>query len=732
MPRPSRTAVLVTAAGLLAGVCAWDLTSSPLDLAVALGATVGLAIVCWREGLDRSGRPSVGSTESDGSAEGVDVPAEGVDVRGLSAVVTAVLLLGAVGVAVRPFTKDVTAGWLFWTGLAVLAASAMLMCLTLWRPRRSGSRVGWAALAAAMVGLAAVVAGSTRPRIDVWVLLQGAAHGVLTGRNPYALTFPGAPRGQTTQCFTYLPGSFLLGAPGRLVGDVRWAELVVLVVGWLALALAVRRRARGNVDTASQVIPLLTAPVLALVTFALVMPATVRVVQQSWTDSLLVGLVLLAVALVIRDHRSWAMIPLAAGLATKQHVALLLPLVLIWWGWRRCLAVIGGAVLICAPWLLAAPARMWTCGVTFFLDLPATHDSISYWRFLPAPVRLPVVLALTVAAIWLCWRRLPRTPPGFLLGAAVVNAAFDIANKQSYLNQWWFVAQLVLAAVVVGIAAPDTLSGVTTGAVTRGGEPSGAAGVATSYDDIDVAPPDRRQLLRLIGGGGDGRCPGRLLDHQEDRRLGDGDRFGRRDTPPNGARDRGPPAWHRRYRHGRLGRRVGRHRGRSPVRPRAATIEPVQAADGRGGRTRSASRGPGRRRRDAGAGTHLGRPDARTGRDSHAGGDDEAGASHDDGVPCRRRVDRADSRRWADRRDDARGGPGRGDPAGFGRSVGHQLAGVVRRRGRRGTAEKRWLSRCRRRRRSPPRRRHSPTSTRRCGRTASSGHGPGPDDRWPR
>ena len=415
--------------------------------------------------------------------------------------VPAVLLLGAVGVAVRPFTKDVTAGWLFWTGLAVLAASAMLMCLTLWRPRRSGSRVRWAALAAAMVGLAAVVAGSTRPRIDVWVLLQGAAHGVLTGRNPYALTFPGAPRGQTTQCFTYLPGSFLLGAPGRLVGDVRWAELVVLVVGWLALALAVRRRARGTVDTASQVIPLLTAPVLALVTFALVMPATVRVVQQSWTDSLLVGLVLLAVALVIRDHRSWAVVPLAIGLATKQHVALLLPLVLIWWGWRRCLAVIGGAVLICAPWLLAAPARMWTCGVTFFLDLPATHDSISYWRFLPAPVRLPVVLALTVAAIWLCWRRLPRTPPGFLLAAAVVNAAFDIANKQSYLNQWWFVAQLVLAAVVVGIAAPDTLSGVTTGAVTRGGEPSGAAGVATSYDDVDVAPPDRRQLLRLIGAG---------------------------------------------------------------------------------------------------------------------------------------------------------------------------------------------------------------------------------------
>lgn len=467
-------------AGLLAGACAWDLTSSALDLAVALGAVVVLAVTCWRSGTGDAVR---------------------ADTRGVRLVIAAVLLLGAVGAAIRPFAKDVTVTWLFWTGTALLAVSTVLTWVTLRRPAVAANRVGWAGLGAAAVGLAAVVPGSLRPRIDVWVLLQNAAEGFLSGRNPYTLAFPDAPRGQTTECFTYLPGSFLLGAPGRLAGDVRWAELAVLLVGWLALVVAVRRRASGRADAISQMPPLLTAPVLALATFALVMPATVRVVQQSWTDSLLVGLVLLAVALVVGDHSTWAMLPLAVALATKQHVVLLLPLVLIWWGWRRCLLVIAGAAVICAPWLLAAPARMWTCGVTFFLELPATHDSISFWRFLPGPTRLPVVLVLTAAAIWLCWRRLPRTPAGFLLGAATINAAFDLANKQSYLNQWWFVAQLVLAAVVVGIAAPDRLSGVTTGAVTGTGEPSDDAAAAGSQEVVGVESPNRRQLLRLIGAG---------------------------------------------------------------------------------------------------------------------------------------------------------------------------------------------------------------------------------------
>jgi hypothetical protein len=462
----------VATAGVLAGACAWDLTSSPVNLAVALVAVAVLAVACWRGDV-------VSSFEE----------------RGVRIAVPVVLLVTAVGTVIRPPVKEVAVDRLFWAGLVLLAVAAALTCVALLvrsPSSRQVGRVGWVGVGAAVAGLAAVVAGSHRPRIDVWVLLQDGAHGFLAGRNPYTLTFPGAPRGQTTECFTYLPGSFVLGAPGRLAGDVRWAELAVLLIGWLALVAAVRRRAAGHPDTASQAAPVLLSPVLALVTVALAMPATVRVVQQAWTDSLLVGLLLVAVALVVRGHLTWAMLPFAIAMATKQHVVLLLPLILIWWGWQRCVGVVAGAALICAPWLVAAPGRMWTCGVSFFLDLPATHDSISFWRFLPGPARLPVVLALTVGAVWLCWRRLPRTPAAFLLGAATVNAAFDLANKQSYLNQWWFVAQLVLAAVVIGGTAADRLGDVTPGAATGSGAPSAGAGAMRR---------SRRHLLRIAGAG---------------------------------------------------------------------------------------------------------------------------------------------------------------------------------------------------------------------------------------
>jgi len=103
VPRPSRTAVLVATAGLLAEASAWDLTSSPLNLAVALGAVVVLAVTCWRGGPGELAR---------------------ADTRGARVVIAAALLLGAVGAAIRPLVKDVTVTWLFWVGLAVLAVFA--------------------------------------------------------------------------------------------------------------------------------------------------------------------------------------------------------------------------------------------------------------------------------------------------------------------------------------------------------------------------------------------------------------------------------------------------------------------------------------------------------------------------------------------------------------------------------------------------------------------------------
>ncbi len=472
MSLPGRSVVLVSIAGLLSLAGGWDLTSSPVNLAAAVLTVAVLGAACWRPA----------------GPDADPLPAERAG-RGIRLVVVTVLVAGVAAAAFRPATKNVTTTTAFWVGFAVLVVATVLTAASALRRDVCATPLAWSALGSAVAALALIVAGSARPRIDVWVLLQTASSAVWHGRNPYVLDFPGVPDGQTAQCFTYLPGSFLLGVPGRLVGDVRYAELAVLVAGWILLTVAAGHGRRpALLASTTDAIPLVT-----LAAFALVLPATARVIQQSWTDSLLVGLLLAAVALVLRGHPTWAMLPLALALATKQHVALVLPLVLLWWGWRRCLAVVAAAVLIASPWIVAAPDRMWTCGVRFFLDLPATHDSISFWRFLPGPIRLPSVLLLTVFALVICWRRVPRTPAGFLLATAFVNAAFDLANKQSYLNQWWFVAQLTLAAVVAG-SAPGRLTAVTTG--------TGTTSPVTTASPTASRPPTRRAVLRIAASAG--------------------------------------------------------------------------------------------------------------------------------------------------------------------------------------------------------------------------------------
>ena len=44
--------------------------------------------------------------------------------------------------------------------------------------------------------------------------------------------------------------------------------------------------------------------------------------------------------------------------------------------------------------------------------------------------------------------RLPRDAYGFLLGSAVIMAAFNLTNKQSFFNEWALAAGLALAALV--------------------------------------------------------------------------------------------------------------------------------------------------------------------------------------------------------------------------------------------------------------------------------------------
>jgi hypothetical protein len=298
------------------------------------------------------------------------------------------------------------------------------------------------------LAFAGIVVGGV-PRVDVWVIFQQSADGLLHGLNPYNMTFTGVPAGETSSCFNYLPVTFLTTAPSKwLFGDVRWSEAACLLGTGALLTRQVVRRGGGRAQ-------------VALAALVAVTPGSLMVVQQAWNEPiLLVGIVASAV-LMERGRWNWAMVPFALALATKQHLVLLLPLLLFWpkFGWRRVLGTVGIAVAVSLPWFVVNPARFTQCTANFFLGEQAPAKALSIWRILPGPIQLPLLIVGLVLAFGISVWRCPKTPAGFLVSAGTVFVVFDLLNKQTFMNQWWLASALLVSGIVLGGPASSTSAG---------------------------------------------------------------------------------------------------------------------------------------------------------------------------------------------------------------------------------------------------------------------------------
>jgi hypothetical protein len=362
--------------------------------------------------------------------------------RGMAAPSRAGVLVAVAGAVVAqlikpPYMNIDGRTWLLRAGIyAAIGVSVLAAALLLPRHRAllAGAALGGAALAYTLV-----IRGSGRALIDVYAILQGASLGAAHGQNPYDMVFAGVPAGQVNDCFNYLPVTFLLPVPSRLLlGDVRYAEAAALLAGGAALMWWTLRHARAT-----------TGPAVAVL--FLVVPGALYEAQQAWNESVLAGALVGAAVLLAARKPWWAAACLAVALGTKQHVVLLLPLWALWpgFGRRKAAAAVAGAALAGLPWVAADFGRFKHCVVDFFVDLPARPDSLSLWHLLPGPLQSAAVLLLAVAAYVIAWRRLPHTPGGLLIGNALVLAAFDLANKQSFLNQWALTAQLAVAGLAL-------------------------------------------------------------------------------------------------------------------------------------------------------------------------------------------------------------------------------------------------------------------------------------------
>lgn len=311
--------------------------------------------------------------------------------------------------------------------------------------RRARPALLYAALASMVVAVVITIPGGADPQIDVWDIFQQSAAVVFHGVDPYRITHFAVPAKQTANCFNYLPASFLASWLGWLfTGDVRYSEAAVLLAGWLSLGwLIVRRSPNAQVKLAAGSV------LLAGITLA----GSLRVAQQAWNESLILGFLLIGAALLLTRFAGLAWLPFALALATKQHVVLLVPVMAIWpgIGLRRTAYAVAGAIAICAPWVLWDFGRFKTCTVDFFLDIQARHDSISLWRFLPHGLQNVAVFGGLLVGYLLAARYLPRTVGGLLISFGVVLMGFDLSNKQTFENQWWLCAELLVCGLAMRV-----------------------------------------------------------------------------------------------------------------------------------------------------------------------------------------------------------------------------------------------------------------------------------------
>ena len=332
-------------------------------------------------------------------------------------------------------------------GVTLLAAAALAL---------PGPRGRLASAAAAGIGVVAVAVATIvvvpSPRIDVWVTLQQASDGLAHGQNMYAMTWQNSPGIQ--DAFTYLPWTAVLLAPGRwLAGDVRWALLVALLVG-LACTAVLAPRGDGDGDGRSN--PRWSSLSLGAATLLALAPGAVTQAEQAWTEPLLFACLAGWALLVQRRRAWWAVLPLALGCASKQHLAVLLPVLACWpaFGWRRAAATGGLAGLLVLPWFVVSPADFWHDTVSLLVSFHPIRFANTW--FIAARTELGwtppfwltglVVLAVLVGACVAVLRRRPDLPE--VLGwLALVLLVANLVNKQGFYNQYWLVGALVALAV---------------------------------------------------------------------------------------------------------------------------------------------------------------------------------------------------------------------------------------------------------------------------------------------
>lgn len=303
-----------------------------------------------------------------------------------------------------------------------------------------------------------IIVSSPSPRIDLIPLHIEALSALLSGHNPFAITFPnvyghamyygpGLVQGDRVMFgYDYPPINLLMALPGAALGDFRYA----MALAW-AFGAGIIARVRPG--------PLATLAMLLVLTT----PRGLMPVECGWVEPF--AFFLFALLLYWTVHRPrW--VPLALGLllSSKQHMPLILPaaaaVLPVWHVPRKQIMRMIGAALavgtvITLPFFLWSPSAFWHSVVEVMLMNPFRPDSLNYASWIysfstsDTPPSIWIGFALCVTAAVVVVGKAPRTVAGCAMGFGFIFFCFLTFNRQAFYNYYWFIVACMFTAVAV-------------------------------------------------------------------------------------------------------------------------------------------------------------------------------------------------------------------------------------------------------------------------------------------
>jgi hypothetical protein len=300
-----------------------------------------------------------------------------------------------------------------------------------------------------------MISASPAPRIDVFTQFQESAAHVLHGLNPYSTSVSDPYHGTINYGYhvtgyAYPPANlYPQTAAYLLLGDIRYACILFECVAIAALyaLVPVARRAAGQL----------------LVLLFLFHPRGLFVIEQAWTEPLLVGAAGIFLWLAaIRPASRWVPVVFGFFLSLKQYLVFF---AVLYFGqqkrWRLLLPVTAIVLLTWLPFLLWDARSAVDNGLLFqfrtaFRPDGLTLSSVAFRWFGWQPTKW-VAIGIGLAVTGAAWKFFQgRGLGGYLYASLLATLAAFLVGSQAFCNYYYFLGTLVLFLIAVRLREEES------------------------------------------------------------------------------------------------------------------------------------------------------------------------------------------------------------------------------------------------------------------------------------